>query len=323
MIGVDRIAGWMRRRRARRRRLNPYIAGTPVFDTDLFFGRHELTRRTLRRLDAGSVALTGERRIGKTSFLYHLHGVLAAGNGGPRRSFPVFVDLEGVTAPGLLRALIEEAAEALAPSPRTLAELAVTSEQGEYDADDFSHDLARMIEDLRRRTGEPVRLVFLIDEIDAIREQPQAPGDEWLRPLLVHGSREVRVVLAGVRRCPGEPVEARRRNEALEVLELSPLTRDEAEALVKRPVAGVFRYEPAAVERILELGRGRPYLIQRICLHAVNRMLDEGRTTIRLADVEAAAGPDSSRAVQPFSATERHENEGIGVRDSDDVGGAL
>jgi hypothetical protein len=57
--------------------------------------------------------------------------------------------------------------------------------------------------------------------------------------------------------------------------------------LVKRPVAGVFRYEALAVERILELSSLRPYLIQRLCLHAVNRMLDDGRTTVRLADVGA------------------------------------
>jgi hypothetical protein len=62
--------------------------------------------------------------------------------------------------------------------------------------------------------------------------------------------------------------------------------------LVERPVAGVFRYEPSAVEPILTLACGRPYLIQRLCLHAVNRMLDEGRTTIRLADVDAATGSE-------------------------------
>jgi hypothetical protein len=73
---------------------------------------------------------------------------------------------------------------------------------------------------------------------------------------------------------------------ALEELALEPLTPEEAEALVKRPVAGVFRYEARALERILQLSHRRPYLIQRLCLHAVNRMLDDGRITIRPADVE-------------------------------------
>jgi len=281
MIGVGHITSWMRRRRARRRRFNPYIAGTPVFDRQLFFGREELTRRTLRQLDARSVTLTGERRIGKTSFLHHLQAVLAAGNGGERRSFPVFVDLEGVTAPGLFHALIEEALDALALPPRMLGRLRFSAEARAYGARDFSHDLERLVEHLRHRRPGSARLVFLIDEVDALREKPQEICDPWLGPLLEHGSQELRVVLAGVQRVA-----------ALQPLELSPLTRDEAEALVKRPVAGVFRYEPSAVERILTLACGRPYRIQRLCLHAVNRMLDEGRTTIRLADVDAATGPE-------------------------------
>ena len=43
-----------------------------------------------------------------------------------------------------------------------------------------------------------------------------------------------------------------------------------------------------AVERILELSRLRPYLVQKHCVHAVNSMLEAGRSTIRLEDVEAA-----------------------------------
>jgi hypothetical protein len=50
----------------------------------------------------------------------------------------------------------------------------------------------------------------------------------------------------------------------------------------------VFRFQPQAVDRILELSRLRPYLVQKYCVHAVNHMLEEGRSTIRVHDVEAA-----------------------------------
>ena len=53
-------------------------------------------------------------------------------------------------------------------------------------------------------------------------------------------------------------------------------------------MAGVFRFQPEAVERILELSRLRPYLVQKYCVQAVGRMLEDGRSTIRLEDVEAA-----------------------------------
>ena len=71
-------------------------------------------------------------------------------------------------------------------------------------------------------------------------------------------------------------------------IELEPFSREEAESLVREPVAGVFRWKSEAVERVIELSRLRPYLVQKHCVHAVNSMLEAGRSTIRLEDVEAA-----------------------------------
>ena len=70
-------------------------------------------------------------------------------------------------------------------------------------------------------------------------------------------------------------------------IELSAFTREEAEELIRRPVEEVFRWQAEAVERILELSALKPYVIQKYCIHAVNRMLEHSRTTIRLEDVEA------------------------------------
>ena len=41
------------------------------------------------------------------------------------------------------------------------------------------------------------------------------------------------------------------------------------------------------MEAILEYSGLKPYVIQKFCIHAVNQMLEEGRTTITAADVEA------------------------------------
>jgi len=296
MMGVDNIAGWMRRRRGLRDRFNPYIAGTPVFDKHLFFGREKLALRALRLLGSHSVEVTGERRIGKTSFLHHLRRILAAENG-ERRFFPVFVDLEGVTARDPFHAVMEEAVDALAVPPRTLAELRFCGRQSDYQAGDFSHDLERVVEELSSRTEQPLRLVFLIDEIDAVRERPAPIAEPWLGPLLMDGLQELRVVLAGVGRSARGPGDTPHSRGGLDELELEPFTPDEAEALVREPVAGVFRYEPRAVERILQASRLRPFAIQKLCLRAVDRMLDEGRTTVRVSDVEATSWVDPGCSV--------------------------
>jgi hypothetical protein len=70
-------------------------------------------------------------------------------------------------------------------------------------------------------------------------------------------------------------------------LELAALTREEAEALIRTPVEGYFHYEPEAVAAILEHSELKPYLVQKFCIHAVNRMLEAGRTVVRASDVFA------------------------------------
>jgi hypothetical protein len=70
-------------------------------------------------------------------------------------------------------------------------------------------------------------------------------------------------------------------------IELAAFTREEAEELIRRPVEEVFRWRPEAVEKILEASALKPYVIQKYCIHSVNRMLEQGRTTITAEDVEA------------------------------------
>ena len=287
MIDRFHITSWIRRRRAVRRRFNPYIAGTPVFDRQLFFGRETLARRALRIIESRSLAVIGERRIGKTSFLHHLGSALATDSSGERRYFPVFVDLEGVTARSLLHALMEEALESLAVPQATRDALRYAGWPSEYPAADFDHDVRRLAEGLGRQTQLPATLVFLIDEVDALRGgMARLLHGASFAPLLADGSQPLRAVLAGVGR-----------DGVLEELELEPFTPLAAEALVREPVAGVYRYEPRAIELVLEASRLRPFAIQRICRNAVDRMLDDGRTTIRASDV-GASGAEARRDVQ-------------------------
>ena len=77
ILGVGWAGQRLRRRSARRRRFNPYIAGAPVLDDQMFYGREKLTARMLSTLHRNSLMITGERRIGKTTFLHHLKRVLA------------------------------------------------------------------------------------------------------------------------------------------------------------------------------------------------------------------------------------------------------
>jgi len=284
--GVQRL----RRRRAFRRRFNPYIAGAPVLDDDMFYGREKLTARMLSTLHRNSLMITGERRIGKTTFLHHLKRVLAEDEAGEWRFFPVFVDLQGVPEQSFFHALMAEVADTLDLSPATREALRFTPEPEGYDARDFGHDLQQVIAELKGRTDRRVRLALLIDEVDVLNEYSESVNQRLRGIFMKSFSENLVAVMSGV------GIRRRWKSEVspwynfFDEIELTPFSREEAEALVREPVAGVFRWKPEAVERVLELSRLRPYLVQKLCIHAVNRMLDAGRGTIRQEDVEAARG---------------------------------
>ncbi len=290
--------GWgmqrLRRRRAFRRRFNPYIAGAPVLDDDMFYGREKLTARMLSTVHRNSLMITGERRIGKTTFLHHLKRVLAEDEGGEWRFFPVLVDLQGVPEQSFFHALMAEVVDTLDLSSETRAAVRFKPEPGGYDARDFAHDLQQVIADLKARTDLKVRLALLIDEVDVLNEYSDSVNQRLRGIFMKSFSENLVAVMSGV------GIRRRWKSEVspwynfFDEIELTPFSREEAEALVREPVAGIFRWQPQAVERVLELSHLKPYLVQKICAHAVNRMLEEGRGTIRREDVEAARGAVAS-----------------------------
>jgi len=288
LVGVGFLTQQLRRRRARRRRFNPYIAGAPVLDDQMFYGRGKLTARMLSTLHRNSLMITGERRIGKTTFLHHLKRVLAEDEAGDWHFFPVFVDLQGVPEQSFFHALMAEVVDALDLAPATRSALRFTPEPEGYDAREFAHDLQQVIAELKTRTDRKVRLALLIDEVDVLNEYSESVNQRLRGIFMKSFSENLVAVMSGV------GIRRRWKSEVspwynfFDELELTPFTREEAEALIREPVRGFFRWRPEAVERILDLSRLRPYLVQKFCVHAVNRMLEQGRGTIRLEDVEAA-----------------------------------
>jgi tetratricopeptide (TPR) repeat protein len=290
LVGLGWGTQQVRRRRAMRRRFNPYIAGAPVLDANMFYGREKLTARMLSTLHRNSLMITGERRIGKTTFLHHLKHVLAGDEAGEWRFFPVFVDLQGVPEQSFFHALMAETVDGLDLSPATRQALRFKPEPEGYDARDFSHDLQQVIAELRTRTDRKVKLALLIDEVDVLNEYSESVNQRLRGIFMKSFSENLVAVMSGV------GIRRRWKSEVspwynfFDEIDLLPFSQEEAEALVREPVAGVFRWKPEAVERVMDLSQLRPYLVQKLCVHAVNHMLEAGRSTIRLEDVEAARG---------------------------------
>jgi tetratricopeptide (TPR) repeat protein len=286
-VGLGLAVQGLRRRRARRRRFNPYIAGAPVMDADMFFGRQKLMARILSVLHHNSLMITGERRIGKTTFLYHLRRALEGDVASEYRFFPVSIDLQGVPEESFFHALMADIVDSLALEPDTLGSLRFRTEPLRYDGRDFSHDLQRVIDELKTRTPKNVKLALLIDEADVLNEYSERVNQR-LRSIFMKTFSEHLVAImsgVGVRRIwksEGSPW-----YNFFDEVELEPLARTEAEALIREPVEGVFRYANEAVEAILEESELKPYIIQKFCIHAVSHMIENGRSLVTLEDVRA------------------------------------
>jgi tetratricopeptide (TPR) repeat protein len=284
LIGLGYVAQRLRRRRAVRSRFNPYIAGAPVREQDMFFGRQKLLARILNVLHHNSLMITGERRIGKTSFLHHLKRALETDEGTEYQFFPVTTDLQGVPEESFFHAVMSDVVEAL--RPKNLEALRYRPDSEAYEGRDFSHDLQRVVEELATRTTRKVKLALLIDEVDVLNEYSERINQRLRSIFMKTFSEHLVAVMSGVGikriwKSEGSPW-----YNFFDEIELTAFSREEAEALIRQPVEGVFRYEPEAVERILSYSALKPYVIQKFCIHAVNRMLEEGRTTVTVGDVE-------------------------------------
>jgi tetratricopeptide (TPR) repeat protein len=287
LIGLAWLAQRMRRRRAMRSRFNPYIAGAPVMTEDLFFGRRKLLARILNVLHHNSLLITGERRIGKTTFLYHLRKALEADDQTGYRFFPVFTDLQGVPEEAFFHTIMSDIVEALGLTPETLASLRFRREEPAYDGRDFSHDLQRVVDELKTRTPQHVKLAMLVDEVDVLNEYSERVNQRLRSIFMKTFSEHLVAVMSGVGIKRLWTSEGSPWYNFFDEIELSAFSREEAEALIREPVEGVFRYEATAVAAILDASELKPYIIQKFCIHAVNRMLEAGRTTVTAADVEA------------------------------------
>jgi tetratricopeptide (TPR) repeat protein len=282
-LGIQRI----RRSRAIRRRFNPYIAGAPVLEDDMFFGRQKLMARILNVLHHNSLMITGERRIGKTTFLYHLKKALEVDTGTEYKFFPVFTDLQGVPESAFFHTVVADAVDALRLSPATLSGLRFKPELDKYDGRDFSHDLQRVIEELKTRTDRRVKLALLIDEVDVLNEYSERVNQRLRSIFMKTFSEHLVAIMSGVGVKRTWKSEGSPWYNFFDEVELKAFSREEAEALIRRPVEGIFRFDQDAVEAIVTHSEMKPFFVQKFCIHAINLMLEEGRSAVRLADVEA------------------------------------
>lgn len=271
-----------RRRQMFRNRFNPYIAGAPILNDRMFYGRKPLLKQILNTLHNNSLMIYGERRIGKTSFLHQLHAVLPEMED-PHYAFtPVFLDLQGVTEDQFFSFMDHEIMQSLAAQDIRLEE-----PQRNVDARLFTSRLRRAINELKQRNDKSPKLVLLLDEVDIMNGFTEHTNQQ-LRSVFMKGfARHLVAVMAGIHINKQWKSEGSPWYNFFEQIQLKPFSEEHATQLITEPVRGVYQYQPEAVKRIIDITGGKPYLIQKLCVNLVAHILKQNRRRITLKDVDS------------------------------------
>lgn len=237
----------------------------------MFFGRKRETREVLQNIRSKNYAFLGARRIGKTSFLFHLLRKL--------RKNPdyltLFVDCEHLLE---ARQFYKETYSTVLRTGGEVPE-EVLSEEG------FIRFIAQL------RGGEYDRVVFLLDEVDMLAvNQP-----EMFKALRSSSQREdCRVVLVGEKRLYNAMRDGSSPlfNFAEKVNTLAFLDFRSVKSLIVEPMTelGIRIYgQERIVQRIWDLSTGRADIVQWICRDMIKRMDEErpGKKYVLMKDLQA------------------------------------
>jgi hypothetical protein len=298
---------------------SPYITGNPLTDQQVIFvGRTDISIRIEQLLAdrrRPPLLLYGQRRMGKTSLLLNLGRMLST------TIVPLFVDLQGAPSQAnghagflynLARAMIDSANE-----QRHMLLPALSRD--ELMQDPFTR-FNEWLDEVEKVLGQNTALLIL-DEFEALdhafdenRFDPvRVLG--MLRHLIQHRPR-FKVLLAGSHTLD----ELQRWSSYLinvQVLKIGYLKEAEARQLVEHPVEDfALRYEPAASQRVLNLTRGHPFLVQLLCEELValkNEQEPAQRRLATLTDVEAAVLEALDHGRLFFSDIQQNQIDKVGV----------
>jgi len=268
--------------------LNPYIAGAPVTDARMFFGREDIFDWIEHNL-AGQygdhiLVLHGQRRVGKTSVLKQLPARL------PRRYIPVFFDLQGRTHTSLDRFLWWLAREIVRVLKQE-REIVVSLPEKEAFAGDAEYLETQFLPALEPILGES-SLLLTFDEFDTLevseaRESLGRPLVETLHRLM--GRRGLNFIFSigsSGRKLENMQAAYTEFFKAALYKKVTFLSRADAARLITQPVEGILEYDPPAVERILRLASGHPYFTQLTCHEAFSLCQQTAQSRVHAADVE-------------------------------------
>ncbi|RKZ51480.1 MAG: ATP-binding protein [Candidatus Parabeggiatoa sp. nov. 2] len=272
---------------------NPYVVALPLTaQQEIFVGRTNISKRLeqfLRKQPCPPLLLYGQRRMGKTSLLNNLTRLL------PSTIIPLFVDLQGLPSlakddAGFFDNLSSEMQYSAQNSGYTLPTLT----RDTLTPDPFSRFVQWLNE--VEISLENNLLLLMLDEFEALNKtfvRGDLDGTKILgffRHLIQHRPR-LKILFSGSHTLD-ELEHWASYLINVQTLHISYLKENEARQLIEQPMADFgLTYTPEASQRVLELTRCHPYLVQLLCSEIVtqkNEQPVEKRWIAQVDDVIAA-----------------------------------
>lgn len=296
---------------------NPYITGSGVTDSRMFFGRDALMAEIKSQLSprgtANVVLIEGNRRTGKSSILQQLRNpeVLTESIVAYCSFQSAIGDADRIGVP--THQVFQSMAMAIAvaccesgvqlPLPSWPADTAIVRRASRSTLSPIVHAYFKSVDALAGleaiveaaiAAAAPRRLVLLLDEFDKLQEgvgtgvtAPSVPGN--IRYLFQTYS-QMAGAIAGAH-------QLRQQREGYWSalfgfgyrVQVGPLADGDARKLVVEPVRGELYWAPDAAAEAARLCARQPFLIQHLCRRVFERARESGHRRIGLSEVALAA----------------------------------
>lgn len=270
---------------------NPYVVGKPLTQASemLYVGREDVFRwieeNLLGKTQPHTLILYGQRRMGKTSTLYQLVG---GERGKAIREYPnypiypVYIDLQRLASAAtgeFFERLSYQIARHLRQRDIKIEPPEIWSADGRSANGRSYHIFDGFLDRVEEALPSKGLLVLIVDELEQLQASVERGHLDkhifpYLRSLMQHRP-QVTFILAGTTRLMEDYW-----SEIFHVgisREITSLSRDETEKLVREPVAPMIHYEDVAVDQIWLATKGHPYFTQLICHRLVSTANLDGR----------------------------------------------
>jgi outer membrane protein assembly factor BamB len=258
---------------------NPYTAGIPIENNEIFVGRETLIQEVVTALKKDPVFVMGHRRMGKTSLIKYIQRNYLSSE----EFIPVFVSAEKMVFDTMKDFLFSFTY----PIACELQDLEIMSEEkteryldnirenGLIDFGIFFNDVLRKIKKLNRT------LILIIDEYPIIHEQVNlnkidAQFISNLRGYMQNNSKEFKMIYSGASSL--KYLKSQYSSNIMGVgksIEVSFLSQDDVKTLISKPLNNQMKLEDSAFQYLMDLTNGQPFLVQVILNYLVDKLNKE------------------------------------------------